>query len=341
MLNITQVSNIMKNLSQWFNQQWYQSESKPLILCSLAKLYHMGQRLDKAWKLGKRPSRPPLPVIVIGNISVGGTGKTPLVMALYDYLSELGIRVGIVTRGYRGQCTTFPYLVKEGDSVTWIGDEAAMLWKKTKAPIVLARKRNQGLELLSQHDLCDVILSDDGLQHYAMPRSLEIVVIDGERGFGNQQLLPLGPLREPISRLQSIDCIVINGTPSEKLTQQLKNIDKPLFQMQLQPGAIYPLHHDTTPLTKPIAAFAGIGHPKRFFQTLTQQGHEFTAYQFDDHHHYQLKDFEIRETCIIMTEKDAIKCHQIKSKPIFVLPVKAILEEKFWQQLLNAVSKSK
>lgn len=335
MLSIILIKNLlMKRLSQQLNKLWYHSKRKPLLLKIAAHFYNWGRIVDKFIQQKKASFISSLPVIVIGNLTVGGTGKTPLIVALHQKLIEEGYRVGIITRGYKNKLSNFPHLVTNQDSSQIIGDEAALLFQKTKAPIVISARRQQAIDYLTQHQLCDVILSDDGLQHIAMPRALEIVVIDGQRGFGNHELLPLGPLREPLSRLASIDLILINGTPNQKLQEELKPYQNKLFYMHIQAEPIYPLHSEDK-LQSPLAAFAGIGHPERFFQTLQDQGFKFKPYIFTDHHQYSAKDFVIPESCIIMTEKDAIKCQEIKNKSIFVLPITLKIEHEFWQKFLK------
>ena len=319
---------MQKQLTHWINQYWYQKKAPHWFFKPLAWLYSLGQMIDKKTQT-VHPS--PLPVIVVGNLSVGGTGKTPVVIALATFLKEKGYRVGIVTRGYKNQLTCFPHLVKDTDDATIIGDEAALLSQKTKLPIVISPNRKDAVEYLYQHQLCDMVISDDGLQHYAMARKLEIVVIDGMRGFGNGALLPIGPLREPLNRLKSVDFILINGKPNPSLQEKLQAFQDKTFIMEMQS---LPL----PPLPEPIAAFAGIGHPERFFQTLRDLNITFTPYPFPDHHHYVTKDFDIPESCIIMTEKDAIKCQDIYHKPLYVLAIEAKLPDVFWGKFLNFMS---
>lgn len=326
------MESIMKNkLTQWLNQYWYREKKPSWWLQPLAFCYRVAQRWDK-----HRQSRSPshLPVIVVGNLTVGGTGKTPVVIAICHYLRQQGIRVGVVTRGYQNQLTHFPYLVKAEDDASLIGDEAALIAQKTQVPVVIAPKRNQAIEYLHQHQLCDWVISDDGLQHYAMARHLEIIVIDGARGFGNGALLPIGPLRESLERLAAVDFILVNGPPSPDLKLNLLDYANKTYLMQLQPEAIVP---QDLPQTN-IAAFAGIGHPERFFKTLRDLNIQHQAYSFPDHHQFVKKDFDIPESCIIMTEKDAIKCRQFKDKPIYTLPVSAKIPSDFWEKILNSMS---
>lgn len=323
----------MKNkLTQWLNQYWYRKEKPSFWLKPFALLYQIAQKYDK---LHQSQRFSPLPVIVVGNLTVGGTGKTPVVIALCRHLTEKGIRVGVVTRAYKNQLSQFPYLVKAQDDATLIGDEAALIAKKTQVPVVIAPQRNQAIAYLHQHQLCDWVISDDGLQHYAMSRVIEIVVVDGERGFGNGSLLPLGPLREPLAKLADVNFILINGEASPELQATLKLYTMKTFSMQLQTHEIQP---NALPKNTNVAAFAGIGHPARFFKTLQDLNINHQAYAFPDHHRFVKKDFDIPESCIIMTEKDAIKCQNFHDKPIFYLPVSACIPSEFWKQLIHSMS---
>ena len=334
MPNATALWSTMKSkLTQWLNHRWYSVLTVPFFLKPLSWIYAIAQRLHRKFQqcFIKREHTPP--VIVIGNITVGGTGKTPFLIALAQRLQEEGYRIGIVTRGYHNQLSNSPYLVQVADSAQLIGDEAKLISQKVQAPLVIAPKRQEGVRLLTSEFQCDVILSDDGLQHYRMPRAMEIVMIDGQRGFGNQQLLPLGPLREPLSRLKKADFILINGTASKATQDILKKMNCKTFHMDLKNRDIQALHPQTPPFTysyPSIAAFAGIGNPGRFFQSLQTLGIQHQPYSFADHHIFNRKDFEIPETCIIMTEKDAMKCQSFKQKPIYVLPVEAWMQHQFW-----------
>ncbi len=320
-------------LTQWLNHRWYSVQTVPFFLKPLSWIYSIAQQLHRKSQQYSITHEDTPPVIVIGNITVGGTGKTPFLIALAQRLQEAGYRIGIVTRGYQNQLSDYPYLVQTQDSAQQIGDEAKLISQKIQAPLVIAPKRQEGVRLLSSQFQCDFILSDDGLQHYRMPRAMEIIMIDGQRGFGNAQPLPLGPLREPLLRLKKADFILINGTPSQATQDILEKMNCTAFQMDLKNSGIQALHAHTPPFTTnhpSIAAFAGIGNPSRFFQSLQSLGIQHQPYSFADHHHFSRKDFEIPETCIIMTEKDAMKCQSFTQKPIYVLPVEAWMQHQFW-----------
>lgn len=274
----------------------------------------------------------PVPVIVVGNITVGGCGKTPLVAFLVEKLKAAGYRPGIVSRGYGSKSKQFPQLVSQKSGAAEVGDEALMLTNKTQVPVVIDPKRPRAIGyLLAQHD-CDVIISDDGLQHYAMTRNVEIAVVDGERRFGNGYCLPLGPLREPIKRLQQVDFVVVNGAANagefamNLAGNTLQAVNKPLEQLSLQ----------AVPGGQRLHAVAAIGNPQRFFQSLSDQGLSFTAHTFADHHAYQSSDFAFlgSDDLVIMTEKDAVKCVDFADQRFYYLPVKAEVDKQFISEVL-------
>lgn len=260
-----------------------------------------------------------VPVIVVGNLTVGGTGKTPLVIALAEHFKAKGRVVGIVSRGYHASIKSFPHEVALSDTPRLVGDEPYLLALKTGVPVVVSPNRRAAVEYLIAHHQVDLILSDDGLQHYAMRRAIEIAVLDGERVLGNGYCLPAGPLREPRSRLRSVDLIVSNG-----------KMQRGAHLMTLVPSDIQP---NPLPKARSVAAIAGIGHPKRFFDTLTRLQIRHKPYIFSDHHPFTAKDLEVAEDVIIMTEKDAVKCRALTTKPVYVLPVEAHLADDFWQTL--------
>ncbi len=245
-----------------------------------------------------------VPVIVVGNIVAGGTGKTPLVIWLAHILREHGYKPGIVSRGAGGKRQRKPHLVESGDSAVAIGDEALLLSRGTGCPVMLCVDRVAAVQALLASTDCNVIISDDGLQHYRMGRQIEIVVVDGERRFGNGCYLPAGPLREPVSRLQQADFIVVNGgNENDRFIMQLEPVElvsvaKPDSRVWLDAFKDQSVH-----------AVAGIGHPARFFDTLKKAGYQMSAHAFPDHHVYQKQDIDFKDNrLIIMTEKDAVKC---------------------------------
>lgn len=280
-----------------------------------------------------RIHRFPVPVIVVGNIAVGGTGKTPLVMYLAHWLQQHGYHPGIVSRGYGARCIKRPLEVTNEDSVSSVGDEAVLMRRNISCPLVISPDRVQAVRyLLQHHPECNVVISDDGLQHYAMGRDIEIVVIDGERRFGNGFCLPVGPLREPVCRIKKAHFVFCNGgTPKE-----------PELRMQLLPGHIVSLTDENKVAERSsfsratVHAVAAIGNPQRFFQTLRRLGLRFFEHAFPDHYPLALKDIDFGEnTMTVMTEKDAVKCFPFSNQRHWFLKVTAQVDERFEESFLR------
>ena len=268
----------------------------------------------------------PVPVIVVGNISVGGVGKTPLVIELAGKFKAKGLRVGIVSRGYGAQVRTFPYQVELSDQAHRVGDEPLLIAQKTGCPVIIAPQRTAAINYLLKHHQSQIILSDDGLQHYRMGRAIEIAVIDGTRGLGNGFCLPAGPLRESAKRLKQVDFIIVNeGKWNDAYSMHLE--PEPLTQ--LNSGKTI----DAIELQGTIAAVAGIGNPQRFYSTLSKLGIKFTPYSFPDHYQFNARDFRHGADAVIMTEKDAIKCRAFSTDEMYFLPVKAVITDAFWDAL--------
>jgi tetraacyldisaccharide 4'-kinase len=267
----------------------------------------------------KQSVRLPVPVIVVGNITVGGTGKTPLTIYLAQSLQAQGFSPGIISRGYGGK-TRVPFAVSKDSDPAQSGDEPILLARATGVPVyVFADRAAAGAALLAAHPEVNILLCDDGLQHYRLQRDLELCVVDGARGYGNGALLPAGPLREPVSRLKTVDAVVVNG--AERLPGQAE-----CFQMSLLPGEFYSLTGAARQSWqgKRLAAVCGIGHPQRFFNTLTALGLEFTEHAFVDHHQFSPQDLPDADI-ILVTEKDAVKLAGLSDVRIWALPISASL----------------
>jgi tetraacyldisaccharide 4'-kinase len=270
---------------------------------------------------------------------VGGVGKTPLVIELAKRIQQKGLKVGIVSRGYCATITHFPYEVQLSDSAQHVGDESLLLAQKTKCPVVIAPKRMQAVRYLLEKYQSQIIISDDGLQHYRMGRAIEIAVIDGTRGLGNGFCLPAGPLRESASRLKQVDFLVVNEGAWENA-----------YPMTLKPGKIKKLSTDEeiipNCLTERWEAVAAIGNPQRFYSTLQQLGIEFDTCSYPDHYQFKPGDLNYIKSLIIMTEKDAVKCRAFSSDTMHYLPVDAVLDETFWdalwlhQQISTSINKN-
>lgn len=286
------------------------------------------KRRRRAYERGKRPVyRAPLPVIVVGNITVGGSGKTPLLIYLALALKKRGYHPGIVSRGYGASPPHFPWRVEPGNSVRQAGDEPLMIEQNTLCPLAIDPDRPEAVKLLLEEGACDLILSDDGLQHYAMARDIEIAVIDGERGLGNRLLLPAGPLREPPSRLDEVDFIVCQGEAHGK------GIPDRAFRMELKATALQNLSRSEqlppTPssLASPVHAVAGIGNPQRFFNSLIRLGFDIIPHSFKDHHAYRPADLDFGDGLdVVMTEKDAVKCRPFAGEKHWVMQVDTQVE---------------
>lgn len=263
-----------------------------------------------------RSQRLPVPVIVVGNIFVGGTGKTPLVVWLCARLQALGRRPGIVLRGYGGQAEHWPQRVRPDSDPLLVGDEAVLLARRTGVPVAAGPARPAAAALLLEEG-CDVIVSDDGLQHYALARDLEIAVIDAARGLGNGRCLPAGPLREPRRRLETVDLVIANGGDSPLTPYSFRLVPEPL--RPLVPG-----QQGAVPAGGPVHAIAGIGNPARFFAQLRALGFEPIEHAFPDHHRYRPGELTFDDDLpILMTEKDAVKVFDGAAGRGWVLPVRA------------------
>ena len=282
--------------------------------------------------------RSPVPVLIVGNISVGGNGKTPVVVWLVEQLQQRGFKVGVISRGYGGKNRDFPQLVTAQSSPEEMGDEPVLIATRTNAPVAISPNRQQSIELLLTNFQLDLIIADDGLQHYALQRDIEWVVIDGARRFGNGFLLPAGYLRELPSRLKSVQAVICNGgieNPNEHL-------------MTLEPEyAVNLLTNEYKPLSefqeKPIIALAGIGYPPRFFDMLQSYGIELSnCVGFADHQAYSADMIAplLRDNLpLFMTEKDAVKCRNFAQDSWWYVPVSAKFSEKSTACLLEPIIK--
>ncbi|MDG6773159.1 tetraacyldisaccharide 4'-kinase [Thiomicrorhabdus sp. ZW0627] len=295
--------------SFWSRTNWKTTLLKPLgsLVCWEAK-----RRLERF-----RQFPPPKPtgavVIVVGNVVVGGSGKTPFIIWLVRQLRQQGLNVGIVSRGYGGKSKHWPQEAHPASDPKQLGDEPVLLAKQLQCPVAVAPQRCQAVALMMQRHDIDVIVSDDGLQHYELPRDIEVVMVDAQRQFGNGLCLPAGPLREPKERLQQVDFIVYNGNMPKSIEFPQKS-----FAMQLQPVCFRQLTNpkNTLPANafagQSVNAIAGIGNPQRFFDTLNELQIEVEGRAFADHYAYKSADFTEYgdEKPLLMTEKDAVKCSE-------------------------------
>ena len=313
-------------------QIWYRDTPPPLALRPLSWLFGLSVQLRRAayergWRRSERLQRP---VIVVGNLTVGGSGKTPLVIWLSARLRAEGLSPGIVLRGYggtaaRGSC---PLRVEADSDPDLVGDEALLLRRRAGGPVAVCRQRARAVKLLLDAGV-NVILSDDGLQHLAMARDFEIAVVDAERGFGNGYLLPAGPLREPRQRIEQVDAVVLNGAGVADEAQPLLRA----FRMNLVGDTLVPLGGgDPRTLAsfagQRVHAVAGIGNPQRFFSTLRGAGLTLIEHPFPDHHRYRDAEIQFADGLpVLMTEKDAVKCSKLGGPDHWFLPVTAQLAD--------------
>ena len=322
----------------WLQRQWRSTTPWHTLLIPLSWLFGAISLLRRLfYKTGVLQTQQlTVPVIIIGNINVGGTGKTPLVIWLAQQLAAQGWRPGIISRGYGGQAET-PQAVTAYSDAHMMGDEPRLVAQHVSCPVWIGRNRPAaGRALLAAHPQTNILISDDGLQHYALARKVEIIVIDSALGLGNSRLLPAGPLREPVARLQQVDAVVINQTdgrhPSIPLlpdiyTMQLSGLD---FHNLQQPNRRASAADFSSHL---IHAVAGIGHPQRFFAQLATLGLNIIPHAFPDHHPYTAADLDFTGI-IIMTEKDAVKCQPFATEHMWVWPVHAQLAPEFLPRLL-------
>lgn len=319
-------------MRNFINRLWYQRYPLFYLLIPFSAVYcgiiYLRRML---YKKGIRAvTRLPVPVIIVGNISVGGCGKTPLVVKLAQLLQDNKWRAGIVSRGYGGKARHYPAIVTADSDPKQMGDEPVLIAQRTNCPVVVAPQRVAAAQLLLGEFECDIIISDDGLQHYALGRDIEIAVIDGERRFGNGYCLPAGPLRELRSRLNEVDYVMVKGQKSSQhYTMSTKPVDFiNIKDPEQQKSASY--FYD-----KPVHAVAGIADPQQFFTSLVGLGIHAVEHSFPDHYHFQASDLHFAEDAIvIMTEKDKVKCQQFAQANYWYLPVELEISSTFTTDLL-------
>ena len=324
------------SVPSWLNRIWYDRATPPWWLLPFSLLYGAvsGSRRLLYAKHLRRASRISCPVVVVGNLSVGGTGKTPLVCWLVARLAELGYTPGVVTRGYGGSFNGVRRISATDDPLV-VGDESVLLARRTGAPVAAGRDRPAAANLLVRAG-CNVIVSDDGLQHYALARDCEVVVIDGDRRFGNGWLLPAGPLREAPSRLKAADAIVVNGG---------RALLPGALSMRLEAKNSVALRGGKTQALSALAgasihAVAGIGNPERFFNMLRSRGIDVIGHALPDHARLTAADIEFGDDKpVFMTEKDAVKCAAFGGRQHWYVPVTACFDGAESGALLEVILK--
>lgn len=327
----------------WLESIWYGGTGQGAWLLPLSFLYGTVTRLRRlCYQLHVlRPVVVGRPVIVVGNLTVGGAGKTPLVVYLVMQLQRQGLTVGVISRGYGGSSRIVRPVTARSDPRE-VGDEPVLIAKRTHSRVFVGRNRVAAARAAVAAGV-DVIVSDDGLQHYALARDLEIVVVDGERGFGNHRLLPAGPMREPLRRLRRADFVVMNGAgwlERVRLPRGRAALTMTLLPSDAAPvsgrGAVRSL---ASFRGQPVHAVAGIGHPQRFFELLRKADLQLIEHPLPDHYPLQPADLAFGDDApVLMTEKDAVKCAGLVDERMWFLPVSAHFSALESSELLAAIA---
>jgi tetraacyldisaccharide 4'-kinase len=338
----------------WLESEWSKLGGGALILLPFTAVFAALVAVRRRLYLSRLlPSwRAPVPVVVIGNITVGGTGKTPLAIEIIDILQRRGWTPGVVARGYgrvpsrehdpRGVVRVYPDIA----TPELFGDEPVLIARRSRVPVYISPDRPAAARaLLDAHPEVNVLVSDDGLQHYALARDVEIAVVDAQRRFGNGLMLPSGPLREPVSRLAHVDAVVVNGGHTDNIP------GNPQFTMRLGGERFVSLvgNQELSPQEfalaargRPVAAIAGIGNPERFFEHLAALGVVARSRAFADHHAFQAKELKLPGAeIVLMTEKDAVKCAAFADARMWFMRVAAQLPPEFDDFLLTRIARAR
>lgn len=328
------------------DRHWARLSARSALLLPVSWLFRLAVELRRlAFRIGwARRVATGVPVIVVGNVTVGGTGKTPLTIWLVLYLISRGWHPGVVSRGYGGSASNDRVSEPVGvhSDPLRVGDEPVLIARRTPVPVWIGIDRVFAARaLLREHPECDILIADDGLQHYRLARDVEVAVVDAGLGFGNGHMLPSGPLREPVRRLAVVDALVINGAAS---------VDAPVpmaaqFEMRIAASRIYRLD-DPTVVAEPgslrgqrLHAVAGIGYPERFFSLLKALGLSFVEHPFPDHHRFDMADLDFGGEPVILTEKDAVKCIRFGAAHHWVLAVEAQVDAAFGEHLMRCLER--
>lgn len=322
---------MMVDSHEFIEDLWYGKHPLSIVLAPLGWVYQLLMTLRYfVYQSGMLPiQKLDIPVIVVGNIVAGGTGKTPLVIWLAEHLKEKGYRPGIVSRGYKSKVKQWPQQVRKDSNPVLVGDEPVLIARRTNCPVAIAPNRYLAAEALIEHEQIDIIICDDGLQHYALARDIEIAVIDGFRRYGNGRCIPAGPLRERVGRLKSVDMIVCNGGAGrgefdmDYIPQQLCSVIDESKCCELDQFRNQSVH-----------AIAGIGNPTKFFSFLRDKGIRVIEHEFPDHYQFKAKDVFFDDGFpVVMTEKDAVKCTEFESKEHWFLSIDVKMTNAFEHRL--------
>lgn len=308
---------------------WYKGHPALTLLRPLESLYRrVVQGKRERFLAGQGEIyKASVPVVVVGNITIGGTGKTPLILWMIEHCQRHGLRVGVVSRGYGAKPPSLPWRVTAGQSAAQAGDEPLLIVQRSGVPLMIDPDRSRAVQALLDSEPLDLILSDDGLQHYRLARDLELVLIDAARGLGNRRCLPAGPLREPVERLESVDALLYNGASADRDDG---------YAFQLQPTALINLRSgerqtlDFFPAGQALHAVAGIGNPQRFFNTLEGLHWRPVTHAFADHAVFSAQALTFSPALpVVMTEKDAVKCRPFAADDWWYLAVDAVPSDAF------------
>ncbi|QZP18265.1 tetraacyldisaccharide 4'-kinase [Methylophilales bacterium] len=323
------------SVDQIFNNQYYKKSSWIYLLIPISIFFYFFSSLKKyLYKKGFLTTiKIKVPVLIIGNITLGGTGKTPLALNIIENFLKEGLKPALISRGYGGSANNIKE-VFEFSNVRAVGDEALLIKSKSKIPIFIGKDRaNVARILLKKYPETSIIISDDGLQHHRLERDYEIIVVDSQRQFGNGLIFPAGPLREGISRLKQVDAVVYKGVNNNSNFYQMKYITKHFKNLLTNKKAILKDIKD-----KKIVAITAIGNPESFFSTLEGYDLKFKKVIFNDHYLFDKNDFiKYADYNIVMTEKDAIKCKKFATKNFWVLPLEIKVDDRLFRNILKKV----
>lgn len=319
-----------KSLHHTINQLWYGENKSAYLFLPLSGIFSLASLIRKR-KQQTKQIKFAHPVIVVGNITVGGTGKTPMVIVLANELQQHGYKVGVASRGYKSQASS-PVLITEQHAVEEVGDEPLLIFHNTQTHVMVGNDRVSVIQTLMDEHHCDVVICDDGLQDYRFKHNVEIIMVDGERVFGNQQLLPAGPLREPVIRIQQADFIVASSkvVPAISSDSMKLNISEAINLTTGDSASLSQWHGST------VHAVAGIGNPQRFFNALRDQGLNVIEHEYPDHAHLNKQDLLFSDQKpVLMTEKDAVKCRHYHLNNTWYVPVQAVLPQDFITRVIE------
>lgn len=329
---------IRQKLHHFINRHWYARSWSwfALLMYPCSLIFQWVVTLRRKWLQSQTLKQTTIPVVVVGNISVGGVGKTPFVQTLVERIQNgLHMNCAVITRGYGGKAKAFPFEINAQTDPALTGDEPAMLHRRLGCPVIVDPDRARAIKTIHQnHNDIDVIVSDDGLQHYQMYRDVEIVIVDKRYKFGNRLTLPAGPLREPVSRIADVDFVIANEGKIKEADWCMRMVPECFINIQTRQKCSLNMA-----FIQPVHAIAGIGQPDKLFNALKRLGVPFTAHSFPDHYAYQQSDLDkLKANTIIMTEKDAVKCCHFHHDNMYYLAINAHIEEGFWSEFVEVLA---